>query len=98
MSPAKHDGIARRNAARLLIAAAIAPLAPTAARAQDLRVFAAGAAKTLFAAVAPRFEREGGGKIDVVFDTVGALRDRVLAGEAPDLVLLSERSEPSPTG
>lgn len=59
------------------------------ARADTIRVFCAGAAKAAVADVAGAFERETGHRVELVFDTVGALRDRVLKGERPDLAVLS---------
>ena len=40
--------------------------------------------------LAPAFEQSTGHRLRANFDTVGALRDRVLAGENPDVVLLSQ--------
>ncbi len=72
-------------------AVALAAAAPFAVRAQtnEFRIFAAGATKSLVEELGARFEREAGVKLVPAFDTVGALRDRVLNGEAPDMVLLS---------
>jgi molybdate transport system substrate-binding protein len=56
--------------------------------ARPLRVMAAGAAKSviedLFAGRAA-----SGAPIETMFDTVGALRDRVLGGDRPDILILS---------
>ena len=40
--------------------------------------------------LSPPSRRPAAAKFDVVFDTVGALRDRVLGGDAADVVILSE--------
>jgi molybdate transport system substrate-binding protein len=55
----------------------------------DVKVLVAGAAKSAFEKIALEFERTSGHKLEVRYDTVGALRDRVLAGEKVDLVVLS---------
>ena len=60
------------------------------ARADEVAVFAAGAVQKAVVEVAAAFEATTGHKVVASYDTVGALRDRVLAGETPDLVILSE--------
>ena len=63
------------------------------ARADEVRVLAAGAAKHAVEAIAPAFERASGHRLVASFDTVGAQRDRVLhapPGAAADVVLLSD--------
>ncbi len=59
------------------------------AHAAEVRLLVAGAAKAAVEKAAPALERETGDTLRTGFDTVGALRDRVLAGERPDLVILS---------
>lgn len=54
-----------------------------------LRVFAAGAVQGPIEALHDEIARALGAPIDATIDTVGALRDRVLAGERVDAVLLS---------
>jgi molybdate transport system substrate-binding protein len=80
---------ARRLALLAVAAFALAPLA----RADEVRVLAAGAAKHAIEAIAPGFERASGHVLRASFDTVGAQRDRVLQaapGAAADVVILSE--------
>jgi len=69
-----------------LVAAAVGVCASAA----EVRVFAAGAVQAAVADLAPRFEAATGHRLVASVDTVGALRDRVLAGEAPDVVMLSD--------
>ena len=76
------------RAHRALFAALLA-LGATATLAAEVRVFVAGAAKAAVEKVAPEYERASGDRIAASFDTVGALRDRIVAGERPDLVILS---------
>jgi molybdate transport system substrate-binding protein len=58
-------------------------------QAADVRVFVAGAAKAAIERIAPEFERATGDRVLATFDTVGALRERIVAGERPDLTILS---------
>jgi molybdate transport system substrate-binding protein len=60
------------------------------ARADEVRVLAAGAAKAALEKIAPEFQRATGHTLHASFDTVGAQRDRVLKGEAVDLAILSD--------
>jgi molybdate transport system substrate-binding protein len=60
------------------------------ARADEVRVLAAGAAKAALEKIAPEFQRTTGHTILASFDTVGAQRDRVLQGHPSDLVILSD--------
>lgn len=57
--------------------------------AQEFKVFAAGAAKEVVIRIAPEFAKATDIKIAAVYDTVGALRDRLLQGEKADVAILS---------
>ena len=57
---------------------------------EAVRVFAAGAAQGAVLRLGPAIEAASQTKLDAVFDTVGALRDRVLRGDAADVVIVSE--------
>ena len=65
-------------------------LLPALASAAELRILAAGAAKAGVEALLPGFRPAHGDAVQASYDTVGALRDRVLEGEMPDLVVLSD--------
>ncbi|MEI7672779.1 MAG: substrate-binding domain-containing protein [Deltaproteobacteria bacterium] len=54
-----------------------------------LKIYAAGATKEVVIRLAPEFTRVTGIRVDPVYDTVGALRDRLLQGEKSDVVMLS---------
>jgi molybdate transport system substrate-binding protein len=58
--------------------------------APELKVFAAGAVKEIVIRVAPEFTKSTGIKVVPVYDTVGALRDRLLGGEKADVAMLSD--------
>jgi molybdate transport system substrate-binding protein len=80
------------NSTRHLLAIALTLFAPWSA-ADELRVYAAGAAKHAVEAIAPAFQQATGHTLRARYDTVGALRDRVLQaapGEATDVVILSD--------
>lgn len=65
------------------------------ARASEVRVLAAGAAKAAMERMAPEFTRLTGHTLQSGFDTVGAQRDKVLrgsAGDVTDVVILSSRA------
>lgn len=73
--------------------ASLAILLAGPARADEVRVLAAGAAKHALETLAPAFERASGHKVRAGYDTVGAQRDRVLqagSGAPADLVVLSD--------
>ena len=88
MSAGRTSG---RLAASVLICVLVGLLMPVSvAMAESVRVLAAGAAQGAIRQLEPAFASATGHKLDAAFDTVGALRDRVLAGEKADVVILSE--------
>jgi len=68
----------------------VGSLLPAVASAAEVRVLAAGAAKAGVETLLRGFGQAGGNSVQASYDTVGALRDRVLKGEMPDLVVLSD--------
>ena len=58
--------------------------------AETVRILAAGAVQGAILRLEPAIAAAGTAKFDAVFDTVGALRDRALGGDAADIVILSE--------
>jgi molybdate transport system substrate-binding protein len=60
--------------------------------AKPLRVLAAGAVKAVVLELKAGFEAAAGRPLDAAFDTVGALRDRVLSGEPADVTILSAQA------
>ena len=54
-----------------------------------LKMLAAGATEGPVRALLPEFAHAGGPEVDVEFSTVGALRDRFVGGEKPDVIALS---------
>ncbi len=55
----------------------------------QLHILSGGAAQGLVSALAPQFERETGYGIAGTFGAVGAMRDKLLAGEPADLLILT---------
>jgi len=56
----------------------------------SLKIMSAGAVKVMLVALGADFERARGIKLDLNFGTAGAQGDRIKAGEATDLVMLSQ--------
>lgn len=56
---------------------------------RTLRVFGGGAVQGLVAALAPAFEGRHGCRVGGSFSAVGAMRERVVAGEAVDVIVLT---------
>ena len=62
----------------------------TAHAAEDLHVLSAGAAQGLVTALAPRFLAETGVAMRTTFSAVGAIREKLFAGERCDALILTE--------
>ncbi len=59
------------------------------ARADELRILAAGATESTLRAVAGEFEAMSGHRLQLAYGGVGQLRDRVVAGEPADLLIVT---------
>jgi molybdate transport system substrate-binding protein len=70
----------------------LAVLTTLAARAEaaELKVMSAGAMKTIVTELGAEFTRETGHQLALTTGTVGQLRDKILAGEAADVVVMSD--------
>jgi molybdate transport system substrate-binding protein len=55
-----------------------------------IKVMSAGAVESMLHALGTEFERENGHEIAFTFNTAGALRERFLSGEIPDLLVLPD--------
>jgi molybdate transport system substrate-binding protein len=53
-----------------------------------LRVFSGGAPQAVFSRLTPQFERQSGHRVDYVFAVMSALREKVAAGEAADVLVM----------
>jgi molybdate transport system substrate-binding protein len=56
----------------------------------EIKVMSAGAVKSMVAALGGEFEHATGNKLNLVFNTAGSLRERIVNGEAADVIILSE--------
>jgi molybdate transport system substrate-binding protein len=83
-------GIGRRGPL-MFATAAIAVFSNGPTQAEAVRVFAAGAAQGSVRQLEGAFTTATGHKLDAVFDTVGALRQRLLGGESAGIVILSRQ-------
>ena len=55
-----------------------------------VRILSGGAAQSLVRGLQAKFEAETGARIEATFGAVGAMKDKLLAGEACDLLILSD--------
>jgi len=55
-----------------------------------IKVLSAGAVQSMVTALGAEFERETSNKLNLIFNTAGALRERIQNGEQADLVILSQ--------
>jgi molybdate transport system substrate-binding protein len=69
--------------------AAIVAMPNSPAHAETVQILAAGAVQGAIKRIEPAFLAASGHRLHALFDTVGALRDRVLAGHGADVVILS---------
>ena len=57
-----------------------------------IKVMSAGAVQAMVTALGSEFERESGHKVSATFNTAGALRERFLAGDIPDVLIVPSSS------
>ena len=76
----------RNRAFAILGAVAIAVALPS--RGAELRVFGGGGVQQVLQAAAPRLEQATGDKVKLEFAVVGAIQQRIKAGEKADVLLL----------
>src|SRR5262245_15770272 len=62
------------------------------AHAAEIRVLSAAAMQSIFKVIAGEFEHQSGVKLVITYSTMGAITDRVLAGETADLIIGSTQS------
>lgn len=75
---------------RLLRVALVLLIAVAEVEAAEIKVLSAGAMKAMVAELGAEFTRETGHTLALTSGTVGQLRDRLLAGEAADVVVMSD--------
>jgi len=64
------------------------------AGADEIRLLSAAAMQSVFKEIAGEFERSSGHKLTIAYGTVGGVNDRVLKGEAADVVIGSTLTMP----
>jgi molybdate transport system substrate-binding protein len=74
----------------LALALALTAAMVVGAEAAELKVMSAGAMKTIVTELGADFTRETGHTLALTTGTVGQLRDKILAGEAADVVVMSD--------
>jgi molybdate transport system substrate-binding protein len=74
--------------AALWLLAALASSIGSAAVAADIRVMSGGAPKEALNVLAPEFEKRTGHKVQFTYAVISAIRDKLAAGEKPDMVLM----------
>jgi molybdate transport system substrate-binding protein len=79
-------------AAAAFAAVAVVSGAMERAHAAEIRVLSAAAMQSIFKVIAGEFEHQSGVKLVMSYGTMGAITDRVLAGETADLIIGSTQS------
>jgi molybdate transport system substrate-binding protein len=82
-----RSGICTRVVAGLISIAVLGPTAPSAA-ASDVRVYTSGAPTDVQKGIAQRFNEATGHRLVVTSGTLSVIRDRLLASEGADVVVL----------
>src|SRR5205809_788336 len=81
----KLRSFAGASASLALLAILASPVAP--AGAGEVRVLSAAAMQTVLNDIRSEFERTSGHKLNVIYDTMGAITQRVRGGQTPDIVI-----------
>jgi molybdate transport system substrate-binding protein len=88
---ATYRSIARRLAAAALVATVVCGAADR-GNAAEVRILSAAAMQTVFKTIGDEFERTSGHKLVFAYATMGAITNRIMAGETADLVVGSTQS------
>src|SRR4051794_19588392 len=89
--------LSARSGARMIGAVVLAALvcASSLAQSAELRVLSAAAVQSVFKEIIGDFERQSGHRLNIDYATMGAIHQRIMAGETAGLVI---GSTPSVTG
>ena len=71
-----------------LIALSVATVTSMSVSATEIRVMSGGAPKEVFAQLTPKFEQQTGNKVVFVYDVLTALREKIVAGEKADVLVM----------
>ncbi len=84
--------VSKRNAYLLALSVAVSIFTATSCFAADIRVFSGGAPREALSALTPEFEKLTGHKVQFTFLVVSAIRQKLAAGEKPDMVIVRVRA------
>ena len=76
-----------RSSRSILLAASLLACGVHAACGDELRLLSAAAMQTVFKETAGEFERQSGHRLNIEYATMGAIEQRVMAGETADVVI-----------
>ena len=86
----------KRATMKMLLSSVTLLMAPSSpAGADEIRLLSAAAMQSVFKEIAGEFERSSGHKLTIAYGTIGAVNQRVLAGETADVVIGSTLSMPT---
>jgi len=71
-----------------LISLSAAMVTSMSVSATEIRVMSGGAPKEVFAQLTPKFEQQTGNKVVFVYDVLTALREKIVAGEKADVLVM----------
>lgn len=75
---------------RVMVVAMLLATAVSSVEAAEIKIMSAGAMKAMVSELGAEFTRESGHTLALTTGTVGQLRDKLLAGEAADVVVMSD--------
>src|SRR6476646_516367 len=82
--------VTRALAARLVSAwTDVVAMAPVQATAADIKLLGSAGIRVALTELLPQFEKSSGNKVSVEYGTLGANKDRVMNGEAVDVVMVT---------
>jgi molybdate transport system substrate-binding protein len=90
--PASRSTRRVRMLAAALAAFATTSCSPPVAKAAEIRLLSAAAMQTVFGMITDEFERTSGHRLVFAYTTMGAITQRVLAGESADLIVGATQS------
>ena len=75
----------------LAVALLATAVAPSPARAAEIKLLAAAALEQVLNELVPQFEKDTGQRVTIVYGPIGALTDRLAKGEPADVAIVSDR-------
>src|SRR4029079_2517641 len=84
-----EEAMIRRSLAAGLACALSLAMTTFQAKAADIKLLSGTSMRVLFSELLPQFEKSSGHKVALEYGTLGANRDRVMKGEAIDVVIVT---------